>query len=200
MCGICGFISKKQYGVSELNRMHDSLKYRGPDDSGASVFSSREKLTVGIAHRRLSIMDLSENGHQPMVSDDGSIVLTFNGEIYNFVELRNDLEQVGYRFKTKCDTEVVLKAYQEYGIHCLDKFNGMFAIALFDKKADALILARDRIGVKPLYYYFNDGEFAWGSELKPIMLFPGFHKEIREDMLARFFCHKFIKSPDSIFK
>ena len=200
MCGICGFVSRKARTVSELKRMNDSLTYRGPDDSGELVFQDSEGRTVGLAHRRLSIMDLSANGHQPMISEDKSVILTFNGEIYNFGEIKEELEKIGYCFKTKCDTEVVLKAYQCYGINCLQKFNGMFAIALYDKKTDEVILARDRIGVKPLYYYFHDATFVWGSELKPIMLFPEFHKEIREDVLARFFCHKFIKAPDTIFK
>ena len=200
MCGICGFVSSRKIEESELKRMNDSIAYRGPDDSGEMLYADCHGRNIGIAHRRLSIMDLSKNGHQPMLSDDGNIILTFNGEIYNFKEIRVELEKKGYSFQTKCDTEVILKAYQCYGINCLQKLNGMFAVVIYDKIAETIILARDRIGVKPLYYYYKDEDFVWGSELKPITLFPNFCKEIRTDVLGRFFCHKFIKSPDTIFE
>ncbi len=200
MCGICGFYTSSGYGEDVLKKMNDSLTHRGPDDHGEEIYSDSVGNHIGLGHRRLSILDLTANGHQPMKSDDERYILVYNGEIYNFIEIREELEAQGISFKTRCDTEVLLKAYIRYGIDCLDKFNGMFALAIFDRASETVTLVRDRMGVKPLYYYLDDKSLVWGSELKPITLYPGFHKELRTDILSRFFCHDYICSPDTVFE
>lgn len=201
MCGICGYVCRKELSDEKLIEMNDTMFHRGPDDSGIYQLENSNCWHIGIAHRRLSIMDLSELGHQPMLTKDKSCSIVFNGEIYNFLEIKNILLEKGYEFTSKCDTEVILAAYQEYGIKCLNLFNGMFAIALYDRRENKLFLARDRIGKKPLYYYINSsGELVFGSELKPIMKHPAFRKEIATDVLARYFCYKYINAPDTIFK
>lgn len=199
MCGICGFYTRDRYDVSVLQQMNNSMIHRGPDDHGEEIYTASDGRCVGMGQRRLSIMDLTSAGHQPMISADGRYVLVYNGEIYNFRDIRSVLEERGIAFSTRCDTEVVLKAYMEFGVECLNLFNGMFAFVIYDREENKIFLARDRIGVKPLYYYHDDRSFVWASELKPIMLYPGFHKEIRTDILSRFFCFDYINSPDSIF-
>ena len=198
MCGICGYISKRKIEDRILEEMRDTMIHRGPNDAG--IWQSQTKSSavtidnlaagaspttdsssyIGLAHRRLSIFDLSELGHQPMKSADGNLVIVFNGEIYNFKELRSELEKDGVTFKSDCDTEVILYSYAKWGDECFTKFNGMFAIAIWDIKRDALIIARDRMGVKPFYYYYDPAErdFVFASELKPIMKYPYFHKDI----------------------
>lgn len=198
MCGICGYVSKNLYSNELLMTMNESIRYRGPDDTGVVM----EKLGsgyIGLGHSRLSILDLSPKGHQPMYSKDGSCVIVYNGEIYNFRELRTELQKSGLTFESNCDTEVLLAAYQAYGIDFLNKLNGMFAFALLDKNKETILLARDRVGIKPLYYYYTGENFIWGSELKPIMCHPQFKKEIRKDVIAQFLCYKYIISPNTIF-
>lgn len=199
MCGICGYISHNKINDNVLCEMRDTMVHRGPNDAG--IWQTEEKgRYIGLAHRRLSIFDLSELGHQPMVTDDGNYAIAYNGEVYNFKEIRQELLQRGYSFKSECDTEVVLKSYVEWKEECFARFNGMFAISIWDKVADRLVLARDRMGVKPLYYYHKNAELVFGSELKPIMKYPEFSKNIRMDMLGNFLCNKYIASPDTIFK
>ena len=200
MCGICGFYTPDKYGIEALRKMNESMIHRGPDDHGEEIYTDSAGRTVGLGHRRLSIMDLTMAGHQPMVSSDGRYALVYNGEIYNFTEIRETLQKRGITFTTRCDTEVVLKSYIEYGVEAFSMYNGMFALAIYDRADDKLVLARDRIGVKPLYYYSDGRSFVWGSELKPIMLYPGFRKEIRADILSRFFCFDYINSPDTVFE
>lgn len=201
MCGICGYISKRELNDDILTEMRDTMTHRGPDDAGLWQGHSEDGY-VGLAHRRLSIFDLSKLGHQPMVCDDGNYVIAYNGEVYNFKEIRDSLIKCGYSFSSECDTEVVLKSYICWKEQCFLHFNGMFAISIWDKKRNSLILARDRMGVKPLYYYFNplSGDFVFSSELKPIMKYPGFKKNIRTDMLGNFLCNKYIASPNTIFE
>jgi asparagine synthase (glutamine-hydrolysing) len=199
MCGICGYLSKKEYNEQMLVDMNDTMIHRGPNDSGVYQTKMKSGQYLGMAHRRLSILDLSELGHQPMFSDDKSVCIVYNGEIYNFRELRNDLENKGYIFKSNCDTEVIISLYMEYGISFLRYLNGMFALAIYDAKEDMIILARDRIGKKPLYYYDGNGNFIFGSELKPILKHPDFHKEVRTDIISRYLCYKYISAPDTIF-
>ncbi len=177
------------------------MYYRGPNDAGIWQSMTSDGF-IGLAHRRLSIFDLSELGHQPMLSKDGQLVIVFNGEIYNFKELRESLQQKGYTFRSECDTEVILYAYEEWGIECIPMFNGMFSIALWDKRSEELIIARDRLGVKPVYYYWNkeSSDLVFASELKPIMKYPGFHKEIDNNALGNYLCNKYIASPGTIFK
>lgn len=167
MCGISGIFSKieiNQTDVELVNKMNDIQKHRGPDDEG--LYFSKHCV---LGHRRLSIIDLSRNGHQPFSSDDGRFQLVYNGEIYNYIELRDELKQLGWEFRTKTDTEVLLKAYQQYGRDCLSKFNGMFAFAVYDSKEKHLFLARDRFGIKPLYYTEKEGVFYFSSEIKALM-------------------------------
>jgi asparagine synthase (glutamine-hydrolysing) len=198
MCGITGFISKKDVSISLLEEMNDTIAYRGPDSSGLFFENYNDNSKIGLAHRRLSIIDLSPLGHQPMVFDD--VVIIFNGEIYNFKEIRKDLEMIGFDFKSTSDTEVILKAYLAYGIDFIHRLNGMFSIALFDKRTKDFYLIRDRLGVKPLYYSFNDNDIVFGSELKPLMIFPGFKKEIDLHALSLFLYHGYIVAPHTIFK
>jgi len=199
MCGICGYIAENRIDDSVLEMMNNSMMHRGPDDAG--IWNEQQYgYAIGLAQRRLSIMDLSPSGHQPMFSADKKICIVFNGEIYNFWEVRAELEQKGYTFRSQCDTEVLLYAYDYWGREFLGRINGMFALAIYDRKQGQLLLARDRMGKKPLYVYQKDATFAFASELKPIMLFPEFYKEIRSEVLARYLCVKYINEPDTIFK
>ena len=198
MCGICGYISRKKISIKKLKEMNDTMYHRGPNDSGEEIFDLADGYQLGMAQRRLSILDLSELGHQPMHSCNDRVVITYNGEIYNFLELREQLKD--YPFKSQCDTEVILAAYLKWGIDCINKFQGMFAIALYDRETDILYLVRDRIGKKPLYYWAEEGNLVFASELKPIMSYPGFSREIRKDVMKRYLFQQYICEPDSIFK
>lgn len=198
MCGICGYVSEKLIPSSCLQEMNDTMYHRGPNDQGIWE-EQQEDYAVAFAQRRLAILDLSELGHQPMLSNDGRLVISFNGEIYNFQELRKQLESE-YVFHSNCDTEVILAAYQKWGVGCFVHFNGMFAIALYDKKENQVILARDRIGKKPLYYYHKSNTLVFGSELKPIMKYPTFEKHINRSMIGQYMCNKYIASPNTIFE
>lgn len=198
MCGICGFVSKKTIDLSALRTMNDTMEYRGPDDSGEEIVSFSEKTWIGLAHRRLSILDLSQKGHQPFHSADGDVTVVFNGEIYNYRILKNELKL--YPFLSECDTEVIVAAYKQWGIHFLEHIDGMFAIALFDREKRQLILARDRIGKKPLYYFFDGELLVFGSTLQPIMSFPGLKVEVNRDVLPRFLFNNYITGEDSILR
>ncbi len=167
MCGITGILnlSGEAVDAAVLRRMNDVLAYRGPDDSG--VYVDRN---VGLGHRRLSIIDLSPTGHQPMTNEDGTIWLVFNGEIYNYLELIPVLQEKGHHFKSRSDSEVILHAYEEWGERCVERFNGMWAFAIWDAKASKLFLSRDRFGVKPLYYYAAPGRFYFASEIKSLLV------------------------------
>ncbi|MDE6128203.1 MAG: asparagine synthase (glutamine-hydrolyzing), partial [Lachnospiraceae bacterium] len=198
MCGICGFVSKNTITLDALKRMNDTMYHRGPDDSGEEIYPAAHGYTVGLAQRRLSILDLSALGHQPMHSQDKRVSVVYNGEIYNFQEIKKELGD--YPFFSTCDTEVILAAYLKWGIKCMDRFNGMFAIALFDRETGALYLVRDRIGKKPLYYWLEDGNLVFASELKPIMECPAFEKRIRTEVVSRYLYHQYINAPDTIFE
>lgn len=198
MCGICGFISKQNITRDELHAMNETMLHRGPDDGGAELYPVKHGYVLGLAQRRLSIMDLSEMGHQPMDSPDGRISLVYNGEIYNFRELRKQLQ--GYPFRSDCDTEVILAAYLKWGISCVERFNGMFAIGLYDRETDTMYLVRDRIGKKPLYYELEDENLYFGSELKPLMKRQGFRQELRTEVLSRYLFQQYIAEPDTIFR
>ena len=198
MCGICGFISKQEINLIELREMNDTMCHRGPDDSGVEIYPLREGYHLGLAHRRLAVVDLSESGHQPMHSPDKRISVIYNGEIYNFRELKKELRD--YPFCSDCDTEVIIAAYLKWGISCIEKFNGMFAIALFDRDTQECYLVRDRIGKKPLYYQLENGNLYFASELKPLMKRPGFEKNIDTGVLSRYLFQQYIAAPDSIFK
>lgn len=199
MCGLVGFRSKRRFEVFRRSLLDaaTSLKHRGPDDSGLYL---DEKNGVGLAHRRLSIIDLSVAGRQPMSSEDGKVHIVYNGEIYNFLSIRNELVKRGHVFKTGTDTEVILKAYLEWGMQCLHHFVGMFAFALWDQRNDSLVLARDRLGVKPLYYYQGSGDLAFASELKALMAFKDVCSEVDLDSLPLFLHYQYIPAPRTIFK
>lgn len=198
MCGITGYVSKEKITIEQLTEMNDTIIYRGPDDSGVEIYEMKNGYGIGMAQRRLSILDLSPLGHQPMHSGNGRVSVIYNGEIYNFRELQEELSD--YSFKSTCDTEVIIAAYLKWGIDCIDKFNGMFAICLYDREDDSVYLVRDRMGKKPLYYELENGNMYFASELKPIMKRPGFKGTIRQDIMARFLYQQYINAPDTIFE
>jgi asparagine synthase (glutamine-hydrolysing) len=184
MCGIAGLIHLDREPVSPavLQRMTDAVAHRGPDGEGQWIEGE-----VGIGHRRLAIIDLSPAGHQPMISPDHRFVLTYNGEIYNFRELQAELEAEGYRFRSRCDSEVVLHALAAWGPKALSRFNGMFALALWDRTERKLLLARDRYGIKPLYYTQQGKLFAFGSEQKAITANPAYRAAVDKKALLEYF-------------
>lgn len=198
MCGISGFYSRQRITKDILTLMNDTMIHRGPDDSGAEIYEASDGYIVGLAQRRLSILDLSPLGHQPMHSADKRVSVVYNGEIYNYRELKEELSE--YPFCSNCDTEVILAAYLKWGISCIDKFNGMFAICIYDRESGDLYLVRDRIGKKPLYYELDGENLIFASELKPIMARPGFNKKIRRDVLPRYLFQQYINAPDTIFE
>lgn len=198
MCGICGFLSRRQINLEQLQKMNDTMIHRGPNDHGEEIYGLRDQFALGMAQRRLSIQDLSPLGHQPMHSKDDRIILVFNGEIYNFHELREELAD--YTFTSNCDTEVIIAAYLKWGINCISHMNGMFAIALYDRESETMYLVRDRVGKKPLYYMLDGDNIVFGSELKPIMACPEFKEEINTSVLSRFLYQQYINSPLSIFE
>ena len=198
MCGICGFYNKKNISLDNLKVMNDLMTHRGPDDSGEEIYD-RAGVTIGMAQRRLSILDLSKQGHQPMTSDNGRITVVYNGEIYNYNEIKKEIPE--YSFHSNTDTEVIIASYLKWGIKkAVKKFNGMFAIALYDRKTNELFLVRDRMGVKPLYYWLDGNSIVFSSELKPIMACPGFRKTIYKEVMARYLYHQYINAPDTIFE
>jgi len=196
MCGLVGFIDKNK-NIDILNDMLQIQSYRGPDDSG--VYFDK-KSGVHFGHNRLSIQDLSCHGHQPFVSDCEDYVIVFNGEVYNFKIIRQELEILGYKFISNSDTEVILYSYKQWGMKCIDKFIGMFAFAILDKINNKLVLVRDRAGVKPLYYYTNKNQFMFSSEIKSFTKHPNFKKEQNVEILPYFFQFGYIPAPYSIFK
>ena len=198
MCGICGYLSKRIITEHELSVMNDTMKERGPDDSGTQLWELPGGRTLGMAQRRLSILDLSELGHQPMSTPDGRLSLVYNGEIYNYRELREELPE--YSFRSNCDTEVILAAYLKWGIRCVERFNGMFAFALYDRESGELFLARDRMGQKPLYYWKSGDQLVFASVLAPIMKCPGFQGKIRKEVLPRFLFQEYINAPETILE
>jgi asparagine synthase (glutamine-hydrolysing) len=196
MCGIAGFthFSGKMGDKDTLKKMGNSIYHRGPDAGGEYLDEH-----VGLAHRRLAIIDLSDAGIQPMTSFDGKYIIVFNGEIYNFLALREELSAAGYPFKTHTDTEVILALYATQGIKMLDKLNGMFAFALWDTTTENLLIARDRIGKKPLYYLRTETQFAFASEIKALLTLPNVNKDIRLDAVHDFFAYQYIPDPKTIF-
>lgn len=196
MCGITGYLHFNNSLTADsvlLKKMTDCIAYRGPDGEG---FYLKDNLALG--HRRLSIIDLS-TGDQPMFSDDGKIALVFNGEIYNYIELKEELIQLGHQFKTHSDTEVLIRSYEQWGYDCQNKFNGMWAFALWDENKKELFLSRDRIGEKPLHYAAHDNTFIFGSEIK-CMLQYGVPKEIRTELIEIYLTLTNIPAPDTFYK
>ena len=197
MCGIAGFTQfNHQFGSEQtLEKMGDVISHRGPDAHG--IFLQDE---IGLCHRRLSIIDLSAAGNQPMTSLNGRYTIVFNGEIYNYQSLSEELKEQGYLFNTKTDTEVILALYEREGSELLDKINGMFAFAIWDTEKQSLFLARDRIGKKPLYYYPLDNDIVFASELKSLLTLPEVPRHIRTDAVYDFFAYQYIPDPKTIFE
>jgi asparagine synthase (glutamine-hydrolysing) len=197
MCGIVGiFDLKTQREIDQqvLARMNQAQFHRGPDEGGL-----HSEPGVGLGHRRLSIIDLS-SGHQPLFNEDGSVVVVFNGEIYNYVDLMPELQQLGHVFRTHCDTEVIVHAWEEWGEACVERFRGMFAFALWDRNKETLFLARDRLGIKPLYYgTLPDGTFLFGSELKALLAYPDFPREVDNCAVEEYFAYGYVPEPRTIF-
>ncbi len=179
--------------------MTTAIRHRGPDDEGYHIFDSGS-CRIGLGFRRLSILDLTACGHQPMFNEDNGDAIIFNGEIYNFNEIKNELSSLGHHFKSTGDTEVILKSYQQWGSSCVEKFIGMFAIVIYDKQKNKIICFRDRAGVKPFYYYWKKNLLLFSSELKAMHKHPEFEKEIDNNALAYFFKHGYISSPNTIFQ
>ena len=198
MCGIAGFIDfRGDSNEQVIQAMVASLNHRGPDDYGTIVLDLSDA-KIGLGHARLSIIDLSEGGHQSMLRDNLSIV--YNGEIYNYKEIRFELLNRGYSFSSDSDTEVILQAYNEWGIDCLNKFIGMFAFVLVDERKHEVYFVRDRAGVKPLYIYEKGGLLLFGSELKALIQHPKFEKDIDKSVLPEYLNLGYIAAPKSIFK
>lgn len=198
MCGICGYVSKRDICLEQLREMNNTMYHRGPDDSGEEIYEIAGGYRVGFAQRRLSIIDLSALGHQPMHSGNGRVSVVYNGEIYNFQDLKEELSD--YSFQSNCDTEVIIAAYLKWGIRCVERFAGMFAIALLDRESGEVYLVRDCIGKKPLYYWADRENLVFASELKPIMACPGFRKNIRKDVISRYLYQQYINAPETIFE
>ncbi|GGD02367.1 asparagine synthase (glutamine-hydrolyzing) [Hyunsoonleella pacifica] len=199
MCGILGQIKvNQQISLEIFNTMRDTLFHRGPDGYGTELFYENKAV---FGHRRLSIIDLSDKGKQPMYSNEKDILITFNGEIYNYKFLREALIKKGYRFNSSTDTEVLIYGFKEWGIEeLLVKIKGMFAFAIWDKKTKNIYIAKDRFGIKPLYYYYDDKQFAFASELKALNKDHTIKKEIDEDALADFFIYSYVPNPNCIWK
>jgi len=197
MCGIAGILEfdlNARIDESLLFKMASLISYRGPDEEGVYVWGA-----VGLAHRRLSIIDLYA-GHQPMLNEDRSVGLVFNGEIYNYLDLKQELSQKGHFFKTTSDTEVLLKVYEEYGSSGLSRLNGMFAFALWDNHHKQFLMARDRLGKKPLFYYQDSHRLIFASEMKSILVHSQVKREIDQPALDAFLSHGYIPAPETIFR
>ena len=198
MCGIAGFVcSGNRCGREILADMTDALAHRGPDDAGYTCISCGE-FSIGLGHRRLSVLDLSSHGRQPMTHEN--VTMVYNGEIYNFLAIRKELESVGYRFRSTTDSEVILKAFHHWGLDSVHRFIGMFAIALYDHLKEKLYLLRDRAGVKPLFYYRKNGAFLFASELKSFHRHPGFSSELSPEGTVLYLRYGYIPAPYTIFR
>lgn len=200
MCGIAGYLAAESRGElgAALRNMSAALRHRGPDDEGffEAVAQDGER-RVGLAHRRLSIIDLS-TGHQPMSNEDGSVQIVFNGEIYNFPELRDQLIARGYAFRTRSDTETIVRAYEEWGPECVTRLRGMFAFAIWDANAERLLLARDRYGKKPLFLHERGGLLLFASEIKAILAVPGVPRQVDRGALWDYFLYRYVPAPATL--
>jgi asparagine synthase (glutamine-hydrolysing) len=196
MCGICGIFDFKGNSIDQaiVQQMKSAILHRGPDGEGE--FFDKE---VGLGHRRLSIIDVGGGG-QPIGNEDGSIQVVFNGEIYNFIELREELQKYGHQFRTHSDTEVIVHAYEQWGIQCVKRFNGMFAFALWDGNKRELFLARDHLGIKPLYYVILGSQLLFASEIKSLLQHKNCPREVDIDALAELFSFRYVPSPKTLFK
>lgn len=208
MCGICGKVSlNNQYPIDDklIHRMTDVLKYRGPDDAGAyvsrlpNIHDNKSWVQIGLGHRRLSIIDLSNSGRQPMSNEDKTIWIVCNGEIYNFQDLKKGLERKGHIFSSQTDTEVIVHLYEDMGIDCVKELRGMFAFAVWDANKQRLFLVRDRIGKKPLNYIQKNGNLIFASEIKSILQDPQISREVNPEALELYLTYGYIPAPQTIF-
>jgi asparagine synthase (glutamine-hydrolysing) len=199
MCGIAGYLNfNAPFADSVIRQMTDQLSHRGPDAAG--YFSETDKgYQLSFGHRRLSIIDLSEHANQPLISQDNKYVIVFNGEIYNYIEIKEELVSKGYSFFTQSDTEVIVQAYAEWGKACLDRFIGMFAFVIYDRSKNQIFVARDRVGVKPFFFSISNEGFVFASELKSLHAYPQFRKELNHGAIAQYFMHGYIPAPHTIF-
>ena len=211
MCGIAGGIwshDAQRLTRDELGRMTDAIAHRGPDDQGhliiqsntkGSIINGRPSPGVALGFRRLSIIDLA-TGHQPLGNEDGTVQIVFNGEIYNYQQIRHRLEGAGHTFRTQTDTETIVHLYEDLGLGCFEHLNGMFAMAIWDGRNDRLVLARDRMGKKPLFYTVQNGRLVFASELKSLITLPGISKEIDPGSIDLYLTYQYIPHPHSIYK
>src|SRR5262249_6496923 len=200
MCGICGeltFAPGLAVRAETIVAMRDRLVHRGPDDEGVFVSPAGR---VGLGFRRLRIIDLSAAANQPMANEDGAIRVVFNGEIYNYRELRRPLQARGHVFRTNADTETILHLYEERGTAFVDELDGMFAIALWDERKRQLVLARDRAGKKPLFYYQDDRRLVFGSEIKALFAHPGVPVEVARERVPAYFGLGYVPHPDTLYR
>ncbi len=196
MCGICGVFNydlKHKVDASKIEAMNTTMRHRGPDDDGFYI-----KQNIGLGHRRLSIIDI-ESGHQPLCNEDKSIWIAYNGETYNYLQLRRELQHKGHSFSSKSDTETIVHAYEEYGAGCVDRLRGMFAFAIWDEAEQRLFLVRDRLGIKPLYYYFDKNTVAFASEIKAILAW-GVKAEVNQRVLDSYLSLGYVPAPNTMFK
>ena len=193
MCGITGIVSNNKNKKELIHLMNDRIKHRGPDSEGIYVDDN-----VALGHRRLAIIDLSQAGNQPLYNEDGSIVVIFNGEIYNYHELRTQL--AGHKFTTNTDTEVLVHGYEEWGYDLVNKLRGMFSFCIYDKNKNKIFIARDHFGIKPLYYYSNDDSLLFASEIKSFLDYPTFKKELNKEMLGAYLTFSFTPGKNTFFK
>jgi len=196
MCGICGLFHTKDNSVIEretIERMKARLEHRGPDDEGTHLDGG-----VGLGFRRLSIIDLAQ-GHQPMYNEDSTVVLVFNGEIYNHLELRDELVEKGHEYKTGSDTETIVHLYEEEGISCFSRLNGMFAVALWDSRKKQLVIARDRLGIKPIYYFWKDDTIGFASEIKALFESGLIEPDVSKEAIAEYLIFRYTAGEDSFF-
>jgi asparagine synthase (glutamine-hydrolysing) len=196
MCGICGIFDQSNNSINPvtLERMNTAIKHRGPDGEGYFVDGG-----IGLGHRRLSIIDL-DGGAQPIPNEDETLQVIFNGEIYNYIELREELLALGHRFRTRSDTEVIIHAYEQWGKECVKRFNGMFAFAIVNVREKTLFLARDHLGIKPLYYIWIGSQLLFASEIKALLQHPACPREVDIESLAELFTFRYVPSPKTLFK
>src|SRR5260370_10463272 len=196
MCGICGMFfpePRKRVDSEILARMNGQIVHRGPDDGGFFVEGN-----VGLAMRRLSIIDV-QTGHQPLDNEDESVWIVYNGEVYNHQQVRMNLEAAGHRYRTQSDTETVVHLYEQYGRDCVKHLRGMFAFAIWDRRKRKLFIARDRLGIKPLYYRYSDGAFLFGSEIKTLLAYPGVRAEFHQGGLAEYLAFGYLSGDETMF-
>src|SRR6478672_5463951 len=198
MCGIAGIVDlkgRREVSRTLLSRMNETQAHRGPDAGGLHLEPG-----VGLGHRRLSIIDLA-TGQQPLFNEDGSVVVVFNGEIYNYQSLIPELQALGHVFHTRSDTEVIVHAWEAWGPDCVKRFRGMFAFALWDRNQQTLFLGRDRLAVKPLYYaWLDDGRFVFGSELKALLAHGGLARDLDPAAVEEYFALGYVSEPRTIFR